>query len=119
MVIRVKGLRFYAYHGVLARERKVGQQFEVDLRLEVEGYDGSDRLDSTVNYAEVIDSVKAEMEVPSDLIEHVCSRICGRIRRDFPQVRGGEVTVRKMRPPVEAEVEWIECSLSLTDSCFS
>lgn len=113
MEINVRGLRFYAYHGVMARERKVGQQFEVDLRLEVEGYDGSDRLEATVNYAEVIEAVKAEMEIASDLIEHVCSRICARIRKDFAQVQGGEVTVRKMRPPVEAEVAFVECKMKI------
>lgn len=113
MEIRVNGLRFYAYHGVMARERKVGQQFEVDLRLEVEDYDGSDRLDSTVNYAEIIDAVKAEMEIPSDLIEHVCCRIGRRIRTDFSRVCGGGVTVRKLRPPVEAEVASVECYMEI------
>lgn len=104
MILRVDGLRFYAYHGVMPREQKVGQQFEVDLRLEVSGYDGSDSLERTVNYAEVIDVVKEEMNIPSRLIEHVCSRICRRIRTDFPAITGGTVKVSKLHPPVEAEL---------------
>ena len=115
MEIEIKGLRFYAYHGVMARERKVGQQFEVDLRLETEGYDGSDNLDSTVNYAEVIAAVKEEMAVPSNLIEHVCYRICQRLRRDFPKVCGGEVEVRKLRPPVETELSSVSTKLSISN----
>lgn len=113
MEIEIKGLKFYAYHGVMARERKVGQQFEVDLRLEIEGYDNSDCLDSTVNYAAVIAAVKEEMDKPSNLIEHVCFRICERIRKDFPKVCGGEVEVRKMRPPVETELSSVSAKLAI------
>lgn len=111
--IEIKGLKFYAYHGVMARERKVGQQFEVDVRLEIESYDGSDNLDTTVNYADVISAVKAEMAEPSNLIEHVCFRICERLRRDFPKVCGGEVEVRKMRPPVETELNSVSTKLKI------
>lgn len=113
MEIEIKGLKFYAYHGVMARERKVGQQFEVDVRLETEGYDGSDNLDATVNYADVIAAVKEEMNQPSNLIEHVCFRICERLRRDFPKVCGGEVEVRKMRPPVETELSSVSVKLGI------
>lgn len=104
MILRINGLRFYAYHGVMPREQKVGQQFEVDLRLEVSGYDGSDSLEHTVNYADVISVVKEEMEIPSKLIEHVCARICQRLRADFPAIAGGSVKVSKLHPPVEAEL---------------
>lgn len=115
MIININGLKFYGYHGVMPRERKVGQQFEVDLELEVEGYDGSDSLDSTVNYADVISVVKEEMTQPSDLIEHVCSRISRRVRKDFPKVCGGSVTVRKLRPPVEAELSSVEVKLAISN----
>lgn len=113
MILRISGLRFYAYHGVLDREQKVGQQFEVDLCLEVSGYDGSDSLEKTVNYAEVIDVVKEEMEQPSRLIEHVCSRICRRLRRDFPALVGGSVKVSKLHPPVSAELASASVELTL------
>lgn len=118
MEIEIKGLKFYAYHGVMARERKVGQQFEVDIRLETEGYDGSDNLDATVNYADVIAAVKEEMNQPSNLIEHVCFRICERIRRDFPKVCGGEVEVRKMRPPVETELNSVSTKLKIQNTKY-
>ena len=113
MIIRINSLRFYAYHGVLDRERKVGQEFEVDLTLDVEGYDGSDRLDSTLNYAEVIDVVKEEMTVPSNLIEHVGRRISERLATRFPMISGGTVIVRKLRPPVEAELASVEVVLNI------
>ncbi len=116
MIIRINRLRFYAYHGVLDRERKVGQEFEVDLALNVEGYDGSDRLESTLNYAEVIDVVKEEMSTPSNLIEYVGRRIADRLVGRFPQIAGGSVTVRKLRPPVEAELDSVEVVLEIQNT---
>lgn len=113
MIIRVNSLKFYGYHGVMPRERKVGQQFEVDLAMDIDGYDGTDNLDATVNYAEVIDAVRQEMEQPSDLIEHVCSRICRRIKAEFSRVTSGEVTVRKMRPPVSAELASVSVTMNI------
>ena len=115
MIIRINRLRFYAYHGVLDRERKVGQEFEVDLTLGVEDYDGSDRLDSTVNYAEVIDVVKEEMSRPANLIEHVATRIADSLCGHFPRIASGEVTVRKMRPPVEAELASVEVTVKIDE----
>lgn len=100
--IRIDRLRIHARHGVLAQERMVGNDFEVSVVMQVEGYDGSDRLDSTVNYADVIALVEREMAVPSDLIEHVASRIASAVACGWPQVTGGRVTVAKLRPPVAA-----------------
>ena len=33
--IHLRGLRFHAFHGVMAQERMVGNDYEVDLRLRV------------------------------------------------------------------------------------
>ena len=32
--IKLNGMRFYAYHGVMPQERKVGNQFIVNLEIE-------------------------------------------------------------------------------------
>lgn len=113
MEILINRIRVRAFHGVFAQERKVGQEFEVSLRLEVSGYDGSDDLDKTVNYAEVIETVKEQMKEPSALIEHVGTRISKAVRAKFPQVTGGEVRITKLRPPVSAELESVEVCLGI------
>ena len=33
MTIELKGLRFFAEHGMYVEERKVGNQFEIDLEV--------------------------------------------------------------------------------------
>ena len=46
----------------------------------------TDDVADTVNYADVYEAVKAEMAIPSRLLEHVCGRIMDRLFRDFPQI---------------------------------
>ena len=69
--IELEKMRFYAYHGVMPQETKVGNDFVVDLILTapLEQAVKSDELDDTINYAAVYAVVKEQMDIPSKLIE--------------------------------------------------
>lgn len=100
-------MHFYAYHGVLEHEALVGNDFEVNLRV---AYDFSkametDDVEDTLNYADVYDIVKAEMAVPSKLLEHVAGRIFSRLRTTYPSIGRIELRVAKYNPPVDGQVE--------------
>lgn len=119
--IRLEGLRFYAYHGVLPQERKVGGRYTVDLVLTlpapVEGVATCaaverDDLAGTVNYAEVYDVVRREMELPSALLEHAAGRILRAVFDAFPLVEKAVVTLRKDTPPMGAACNG--CAVTLT-----
>ena len=69
--IEIRRLRLRARHGVLDQERVCGNVFEVSAVLTVD-YDGSDCLESTVSYADVVETIKREMAEPSALLE-----LCG------------------------------------------
>ena len=94
--IEVKRLELWARHGVMEQERVVGNMFTVDV---------SDSVEDTVNYAEVVDVVKAEMAIPSLLLENVVWRVKNAILARFPMVRGGSVKVAKLTPPVSCNVD--------------
>lgn len=102
--LSVCGLRFYAYHGVEPQERVVGAWYTVDLEMTVNAAEAieSDDLSGTVNYAGVVERVREEMQIPSNLLEHIAGRIADRILRDFPSVCKVSVTVGKKNPPVVA-----------------
>ena len=57
------------------------------------------------NYACIYDIVKEQMEIPSNLIEHVAGRIQREIRLAFPTLPAFSVRVTKLAPPVEGEAE--------------
>ncbi len=75
--IELKGMTFFAYHGAMEQERKVGNSFVVDLHLflDLTPAATSDNLEDTVNYASVYELVKEEMAIPSNLLEHAAGRI--------------------------------------------
>ena len=103
--IEVKEARFYAFHGVLPQERRVGGWFTVTLRV---GYDWSraaetDDVADTLNYANLYALVKREMAVPSKLLEHVAGRISKAIEKVFPQVTSIDLTLIKANPPMGAD----------------
>lgn len=105
MYVRLDGLRFYARHGVLPQETKVGAEFTVDLRLAADFSCAAetDELEGTLNYAEVFERVKAEMEIPSKLLEHVAYRIARRLLHDFPALTEVQIGVYKQNPPMGAD----------------
>jgi len=100
-------MKFYAFHGVLEQEQRVGNIFIVDLKLYVDLSKASetDNLSDTINYAEVYKIVKIEMDIPSKLLEHVAGRILRKIKKEFPVIEGIEICLAKERPPIEGEIE--------------
>lgn len=112
MKITINKLRVHACHGVLPLECVVGQDFDVTLTMEVD-YDGSDNLESTVNYADVCAVVKREMQTPSALIEHVATKLVLALRKAFPRIKGGELTLAKIAPPMPFDVQSVAVTVSL------
>lgn len=105
MYIHLKGLKLYAYHGVLPQENQVGAEYTIDLRLKTDFTQAAetDRLEGTVNYAEVFNAVKKEMEIPSQLLEHVAWRIARRLLDDFPAISEVNIALYKQNPPMGAD----------------
>jgi|AGTN01.2.fsa_nt_gi dihydroneopterin aldolase len=111
--INLDKMHFYANHGVLPQETVIGNEFEVSLTLEVDVFAAcaSDDVRDTINYADVFDLVKAEMQIPSKLLEHVAGRILEKLKEHYPQIAAIEVRVAKMHPPVNGEMEKAEISI--------
>jgi len=105
MVIRLEDIRIRANHGVYDFERQNGNDFRVDVSLELPDVVGieTDRLEDTINYQFVYDVVKREMQVHSDLLEHVAGRIKKSLQQMFPEVNHISVSVSKLHPMLDAD----------------
>ena len=101
--IELRGLTFFAYHGVLSEERQEGNTFVVDLVLDADIARAvcTDELEDTVNYAAAYEVVKREMLVPSLLLEHVCGRIASALLETVSLLSRVQVCVVKKNPPIE------------------
>ena len=103
----LRNVRFYAFHGVMPQERQVGGDFLLSLRV---GYPlakamESDDVVETLNYATLFDLAKREMDIPSQLLEHVAGRIAKAITTAFPEVTSIDLELTKLNPPMGADCE--------------
>ena len=104
--IKLNQMNFYAFHGVLSQETKVGNKFVVNLELEafLEKAVNSDQLKDTINYAEVYQLVLNEMNIPSQLLEHLAGRIIKSLKNNFPNLQNIEIEVIKLNPPFGGDI---------------
>ena len=114
--VRLVNAVFYAHHGVMEEEHRIGGRYEVDvaITLDVRRAAETDDLDETVDYERVYGLVREVVTGdPSYLIERVAWRIAEAVGAANPGVEGVEVVVRKPNPPVggpcdraEVTVRW-------------
>jgi len=100
--IRLTGLRVRGHHGVLAAERRDGQDFVVDvaLSLDLRAAGGSDDLADTVDYGALAQALAEVVEgEPLDLLEALAGRLAEVCLSD-PRVGSAEVTVHKPAAPL-------------------
>lgn len=100
--IKLSDLQFYAYHGVLPEEEKLGNRFSVDLEIKfpVDNNNAEDDICNTVSYADLYDIVKEEMEFKSKLLETVALRIRKRICDKWNNISSGKISITKLTPPI-------------------
>ena len=112
MQIHLTSIRFYAYHGCLPEETKIGGHYTVDLTIETDFSEAAmtDDLSKTVDYCDVFEIVKIEMSIPSKLIEHVGKRIADSLLKTIPRIDSVKVCVTKIAPPMNGDV----ASVSIT-----
>ena len=112
--ILLKDICCFAYHGVAPQENIIGNEYIINLKLKVDISQAiqTDDVVDTVNYAEIHEAVKAEMSIPSKLLEHVCGRIAKRLLAEFPAIEEIELRLSKRNPPMGASGQLIYNTLS-------
>lgn len=101
--ITLTGLTVFGYHGVFDFERRQGQEFVIDLTLQLPLAEAaaSDDVVDTVHYGELADRVAAIVSgEPVDLIETLAQRIAD-AALDDERVQTVAVTVHKPHAPIE------------------
>ena len=104
--IELRGLRVLGTHGLLPEERTRAQPFEVDLDIEVDmdRAAATDDMGDTVDYGAVTDMVCRLVSTEScALLESLAQRIAEAVLADT-RVGSATVALRKLRPPVGADL---------------
>ena len=105
--IEIRDLRVLGVHGVLPEERDRAQPFAVDIVAWVDttAAQQSDNLADTVDYGELA-RVAADVVGGRSyrLLEALAGRLASALLIVDPRLEAVEVTVRKLRPPLELDV---------------
>ncbi|MGM0378188.1 MAG: dihydroneopterin aldolase [Bacillota bacterium] len=113
-IIKLKGLNFYGYIGVLSEENQLGQKFilDIELKLPLDQAGKSDDVNDTVSYAEVYEVVKKIMENKKyNLIEKAGKEIIDKIFSEFGKVKKIKIEIKKPQAPVKGSFDYFSICL--------
>lgn len=113
--IDLRGLKFFAYHGVLAEEQRRGQAFTVDVRLDCPGPPpAGDHIDGTVDYAAVYETIRQVVTGgPYQLIETVARKAAVTVLAEFAPVGRVAVTVHKPGAPLPGAFDDVAVTMAV------
>jgi|TARA_B100000795_G_scaffold270071_1_gene262487 dihydroneopterin aldolase len=111
--ICLNNIKVFGNHGVLEVEQKVGQWYLINLEIDIDFSEAAinDDLNGTIDYSLLNKIIRTEMAITSKLIEHVAGRIANKIVDTFPDIEEGSISVAKLNPPVDGEMESVEVVL--------
>jgi dihydroneopterin aldolase len=113
-LISIKGIKGYGFHGVFDFEKCDGQDFYVDLEIEIDlsAASKSDKLADTVDYSLfTLIALQHITGAPVNLIEHLAGNIADSIKSASDKVISIAVTVHKPEAPVQEEVTDISVTI--------
>lgn len=100
--VALTDVRLTARIGVFGQERCVGNEFSVNLWVDVSVTDGMrrDEISGTVSYADLYAVIKEILAAEALTLEYVALCIAGKIKNSFPSVVKGEISITKLAPPI-------------------
>jgi 7,8-dihydroneopterin aldolase/epimerase/oxygenase len=107
VTIEITGLSLYTRHGVSEAERELGQRLVFDVVFELDDCDATvtDRIEDTVDYADVCEQVAlAAQERSYRTLERLCSAIADRLSERYG-AESVRVKAAKPEPPIPLPVE--------------
>ncbi|CAN5246343.1 dihydroneopterin aldolase [soil metagenome] len=115
--VELRGLSVYTHHGVSDAEQEVGQRLELDISFDVPDCDAvlTDRIDDTVDYAEVADLVVlAATERSYRTLERLAQVIGERLAERYSCERV-RVRAAKPEPPLPLAIEEVAVEVVIAE----
>ncbi len=105
--LHLQNIKIFAYHGCMEVEEMIGSFYEVNLlvKADLSKVSKTDNILDTVNYVELNKIIHEQMAIVSKTIEHVADRILNTIGDDFLDVNFAEVSISKVNPPVDGDMD--------------
>ncbi|HKK45094.1 MAG TPA: dihydroneopterin aldolase [Balneolaceae bacterium] len=113
--LTLRSLQFRGNHGYYERERREGNDFEVDLifTADLRPAGNSDQLSDTIDYQQAVDIVASVMNGPPvKLIERLAKKVGDALFEAFSEIQKLEVSVRKLQPPLDIKTAYSEIRMT-------
>lgn len=112
ITVRLNDLHFFSFHGILEEEKKIGNDYVVNVSLEFhENEEVISHIDDTINYESIYHLIRKRMSIPTPLLETIVMETGNEIHLLYPDLKSIFISLKKMHPPIEgiqgeAEVSW-------------
>lgn len=101
--ISLNKLLFVGYHGLYPEEKKLGNNYAVDIDIDFSPKQGViDQLDQTIDYVQVYAIVKKWMEIPTPLLETLVGKIADDILLVQHLANKVFVKITKLHLPIDS-----------------
>jgi dihydroneopterin aldolase len=98
MHIYLNDLLFNGFHGVYPAEKKIGNTFKVDVRIQMSPATKTiHKLEDTIDYVQVFALIQKIMEVPTPLLETIVANIADQILEAHPIADAVYVKITKQQ----------------------
>ena len=114
VTVEITSLSVFTHHGVTDAERETGQRLVFDISLDLEDCDATvtDRIEDTIDYGAVCDSVTfIATERSYRTLERLCTTIADTLVERFA-ASGVVVRATKPEPPLPVAVEEVSVEVS-------
>jgi len=116
--IRMVNCAFFARHGIMDEEERLGQRFYVDAELRVEPGRAleEDAIEDTVDYGVAFEVIEAIVTGKRRfLIEALALECAKALVERYPQIRSAAITIRKPNAPVPGVLDHAEVTIVWPD----
>ena len=117
ITIKLRSIKLFAHHGAYEEERLSGNNFEIDIAVDMKIPIGafSDKLADTLNYVSIVKAVtRVSAEKQYYLLEAFVNDMCKMILQEQPTIDSVTIEVRKLHPRMEVEVESVGVLLTMS-----
>ena len=99
--IHLHHLKFFAYHGLYEKERKTGNNFEMDVDVVADIPGTITKLEHTIDYAEVYKIIEARMKQPTALLETLVHDLAEKIHQYDNRIKSVSISIKKLSAPIK------------------
>lgn len=100
LTIQLHQLQFIAYHGLYEAEKINGNQFELDVDIELNISEGITTLDQTLDYVAVYEIINTRMKLATPLLETLAEDLVTLIRSQDDRIKSISLIIKKLTAPI-------------------